>query len=290
MKILHYTGVAVLWCMASWSLYAQEISSLQLTASKDNTLFEEDTPTSNGQGTDIFAAYTNQRKIRRGLLQFDLSDVPANALIQSVRLAMSVTRTRGQAEDLQLHRMLQDWGEGTSSSSEQSNGGGRGAAATAGDATWLHRYYPDQFWETPGGDFEAEASATATNVSSIGEVVWQSEQLLQDVQNWVSNPEQNFGWAILSDETIQRSAKRFASREGRADLAPILQITWTLPVIEEEIDLNLSLAVSDENFPKFKPNTTTLTLQNEGNITATGIDVELPLPSGIVVLVGGTIP
>ncbi|MHC4093483.1 MAG: hypothetical protein ACYSVY_24955, partial [Planctomycetota bacterium] len=54
-----------------------------------------------------------------------------------------------------LHRVLADWGEGESSGS-----GGTGAPTEPGDATWIHRFYPDVFWASPGGDFEAAVSSS----------------------------------------------------------------------------------------------------------------------------------
>lgn len=286
MRALYYT-IAILFCsLFSWQITAQSTTTITLNPSQDNTLYEADDPRSSGQGANIFAAYTNREKIRRGLIQFDLSDIPTEAAIESASLSMRVNRSRGVPEDLKLHKTLMAWGEGMSNS--QSRGGGQGVPAAEGDATWLHTFYPDQFWNTPGGDFEAEASAVVSDVSGSGEITWSDAGLVSDAQFWLENPDQNFGWTILSNETIRRSAKRFGSRES--NVSPVLTLTYSLPVIEDKIDLDLSLAVPDAEFPKFKAHTLELTLVNNGNIDATGVEVELPLPQGLVVLVGGSMP
>ena len=70
-------------------------------------------------------------------------------------------RTVDPAQDTQLHRVLSDWGEGTSGAGGDPlhMGGGGGSPATAGDATWLHTFFDTSFWANPGGDFSSTASA-----------------------------------------------------------------------------------------------------------------------------------
>lgn len=49
--------------------------------------------------------------------------------------------------------------------------------------------------------------------------------MLSDIQLWVENPELNFGWIIIGDETRGQSVKRFNS--GESAFAPILTIEYT---------------------------------------------------------------
>src|SRR4051812_21004212 len=64
----------------------------------------------NGGGPDVVAGTlgnTGQREIRRALLQFDLSDIPPGATINSVTLTVTVTRAplSGRADSqFQLRR------------------------------------------------------------------------------------------------------------------------------------------------------------------------------------------
>ena len=81
-----------------------------------------------------------------------------------------------------------------------------------------HRYKPKishdtQTWINPGGDFMQEASAEIT-VDSVGNYTIEStEALVRDVQEWLDNPDVNFGWIMTAGES-GTTAKRFNSREN----------------------------------------------------------------------------
>lgn len=199
-----------------------------LPASKDNTLYENATgDLSNGKGASFFVGTTleetNSR--RRGLIAFDLSSIPAGAMVTAASLSMSVTRAGPDPVpgDISLNRVLADWGEGLS---DAGSPGGQGAPAETGDATWIHTFYNTSFWANSGGDFSSTASAT-TAVTTVGIYSWSSSQLVADVQSWVSNPAGNFGWIVTGDEINPGSAARFSSRENSTD-PPQLSVTFQL--------------------------------------------------------------
>lgn len=200
---------------------------VRLAASADNTLYEDaNGVTSNGQGESFFAGRTALEELRRGLLRFDFSAIPAGSTITSVTLTLACTRSISLAEDVSLHRSLADWGEGASNALGE---GGRGAPAEAGDATWIHRFSDTSTWNTPGGDFAGIASAT-TPVSGLGQYTWSSGEMTADVQQWLQNPATNFGWFVLGAEGVTGSAKRFASSESTdASLRPLLDVTYVVP-------------------------------------------------------------
>ena len=113
---------------------------VQLAPSKDNTLYESGTGAlSNGAGDFLFAGQTqNFNLTRRAVLSFDLvaAGIPAGATVTSVTLEMDVSRSQqANTENVSLHRLTQDWGEGTSNASANEGGG---APSTTGDATWIH--------------------------------------------------------------------------------------------------------------------------------------------------------
>lgn len=205
--------------------------SITLTASKDNTLYESATGNiSNGAGDYLFAGQTNRGEIRRGLLAFDLTDkLPAGATIVSATIQLHLSKTSAGSTTVSLHRVLANWGEG--SSNANSNEGG-GVTATTGDATWLHTLFNTTLWQTPGGDFAPTTSAT-TAVVDVGDYQWRSPTLLADVQGWVANPATNFGWILIGDESATRKAKRFDSKENpTAANRPQLTIVYTVAVTE----------------------------------------------------------
>ena len=198
------------------------------SASKDNTLYESPVGTlSNAKGTRLFCGNTATGSTRRALVAFDLSAVPPCSTIQSVRLRLTMNRTRSITRSVSLHRVLADWGEGTSVAFGGQGGGG---PASTGDATWLHRSFPTTMWAVVGGHFDANASDTIS-VGSSGPFVWGSTApMVADVQGWIDDPSSNFGWLLMTDESTNRTARAFDSRESATVSArPALQITYLPP-------------------------------------------------------------
>jgi hypothetical protein len=198
---------------------------------KDNTLYESpDGLLSNGAGAHFFAGTNAAGWARRGLLAFDVADsVPAGSTITGATLRLNVSRsTPGSgASRVSLYRVLADWGEGTSAAAGQE---GEGAPATPGDATWVHRFFDTDLWSTPGGDF-AESPRASTSVGGLGPYTWgSSSKTVEDVQAWLDDPANNFGWEVLGDESAPRMAKRFDTRENPTEAnRPTLTIDYTEP-------------------------------------------------------------
>lgn len=222
------------------ALAAQQRASgatVQLTPSKDNTLYENATgPRSNGAGPALYAGKTgpnNQNQLLRAVLAFDLSAIPAGSAIDSASLTVRLTKAPAGAESIAesfaLSALLADWGEGTSNAGLP---GGDGAAPTPGDATWIHRFYDASAWTTPGGDYASTVSASQT-LTGAGDYTFSSPQLAADVQAWLNDPAGNFGWILRGDETVADDAlgaKRFASREhATVSYRPTLTVTYSVP-------------------------------------------------------------
>lgn len=209
-------------CIAANSANAAIIN---IMPSKDNTLYEYDPDEgdfSNGAGFHFFAGKTVMSELRRGVLAFDIAgSVPPGSIITSVSLTMNMSKTLGDtARIVELHRLLADWGEGTSHAPGEE---GDGAPATPNDATWRHGFFDTIFWATQGGDFSATVSASQA-VGPLGYYTWNSPQMVADVQSWVSNPASNFGWLVLGEESTLGSAKRFDTRESASP--PVLTIEY----------------------------------------------------------------
>ena len=198
-----------------------------INPSKDNTLYEYDPAEgdhSNGAGFHFFAGENGMGELRRGVLAFDIAaTIPAGSTITAVSLTMNMSMTPAGALIVELHKVLADWGEGTS---HAPMGEGDGASATPNDATWRHRFFDSVFWTTQGGDFSATVSASQS-VGGVGQYTWSSAQMIADVQSWLDNPASNFGWLVLGDETAIATAKRFDTRESASP--PILTIEFIRP-------------------------------------------------------------
>ena len=204
-------------------------SVVDLGPSKDNTLYESTGGfLSNGAGAHLFAGKTSGGDIRRAVLAFDVAgQIPAGAIIKSVILELRMSRSTSGAGTIELHRLLADWGEGTS---DVSGNEGRGTPSTEGDATWVHRSFSTESWQTPGGDFSPTVSA-GTPVSGIASYTWGSTaQMVDDVQSWLDDPSSNFGWILIGNEASIHTTKRFDSRENAtAASRPVLTVTFTPP-------------------------------------------------------------
>jgi hypothetical protein len=136
-------------------------------------------------------------------------------------LSLNMSRTpTGTARTVELHKLLADWGEGTSVAPGEE---GEGAPATTNDATWRHRFFDTIFWTAEGGDFSATVSASQS-VGAVGMYTWSSSQMVADVQSWLNDPATNFGWLVLGDESEIATAKRFDTRESASP--PVLTIQF----------------------------------------------------------------
>jgi hypothetical protein len=197
-----------------------------LPASKDNTIYEDTLGQySNGQGIYLYTGRTGTDLLRRALIAFNLSSIPANATVTSATLTLNLNRRGPEIPgDISLRKVLRDWGEGASDAGFP---GGNGATAEPGDATWIHNFFDDSFWTNAGGDFSSTVSAS-TSVDIPGDYTWSGSGLIADVQAWVSNPATNFGWGIIGNEVTAGSAARFGSRENMntPPQTPRLSVTY----------------------------------------------------------------
>jgi len=192
---------------------------------KDNTLYEYDPADgdlSNALGFHFFAGETAMGELRRGVLAFDIAgNIPAGSTILGVTLSLNMSRTGvDTARTVELHKLLADWGEGTSQATGDE---GMGAPATPNDATWRHRFFDTIFWTTEGGDFSGTVSASQS-VGPVGVYTWSSSQMRADVQSWLDDPPSNFGWLVLGDESQILTAKRLDTRESASP--PVLTILY----------------------------------------------------------------
>lgn len=196
---------------------------LTLNSVSDNTMWQNATGgISNGAGETMFVGTNDLGIIRRALVRFDTSAIPAGSVVTAVQVKLYMSRTTAPTNSVTLHRALGMWGEGTSNAQ---GGEGGGSVATTNDATWTHRLHPLFPWSTSGGDFIASPSATLS-VGGIATYTWSSTQLVADVQGWIDAPATNFGWILKGDETQPHTAKRFNARES-GSAVPQLIITFT---------------------------------------------------------------
>ena len=159
--------------------------------------------------------------VRRGLLRFDLSVIPPGSTVTSAAVRLTVVKVPASLpvdSTFDLFRLLADWGEGNKI-------GSAGAPATSGEATWNARMQGTANWAAAGARSDAAATASASTLvgSALGATYsWSSAALVSDVQLWVDNPAQNFGWLLASEaEASSRSVRGFAGREDPPNIGTL---------------------------------------------------------------------
>lgn len=214
---------------------ATRAESVTNVATADTSLIEVAPDHSNGGQAWVLAGRTQNGPHVRGLYRFELTNLPAAALIQSATVQLDVTGQPGDMEAVNstfsLHRLLQPWGEGTNVALANP---GQGIPAAPGDATWHHRFYPTHTWAAPGGapgiDYASEGSSFQ-QIEDPDHSPYRfnsTPEMVADVQHWLQHPEQNYGWMLLGNDDLIFTARRFGSRED-PDALPLLEISYVLP-------------------------------------------------------------
>ncbi len=232
-------------CLASPAIVAE---TLELAPAKDNTLYEDvEGRFTNGTGKRLFIGRVGpdgDELKRRAVLAFDVSGIPPNAVIDSVRFEIQIEQVPPGAPDdneASLHLLTKSWGEGFANAPGSE---GQGTSADTGSVTWIHTMFDADpmaatFWDSPGGDYEAIASATAPFGAGSPEpmVFLSTPQLVADVQTWLNQPEANHGWMLRGDEVTSKNARGLASREHPTIPAPKLIIDYSIPSAADNLSL-----------------------------------------------------
>jgi hypothetical protein len=193
-------------------LYAQNFE-ITLDAADDATLYESSQGNiANSKGQYIFIGKTNNGDLRRSLLRFDLgTEIPADAIIDSVLLLISMNKTQNAAQDLRIYPVLGAWFEGSSDASANE---GKGTSATNGDPTWTYRVYPDTLWNNEGGDIGEELLFEGSIQGSGTYTLKGTDNFITLFNQWRNGSMPNHGVMLIGNEDSQnRSSKRFASAQ-----------------------------------------------------------------------------
>ncbi|MFM1823321.1 MAG: hypothetical protein RI967_1587 [Planctomycetota bacterium] len=216
-----WIGIALFGTLGAIAPHASA-DFITIGATRDAAIYEDqDGFAANGAGRHLFAGRTQQGLLRRSLIRFEFDGLlPEGAVITSVTLALHATQGQGGLRTISLHRALAPWSTGSSNPPESE---GQGAPATAGDCTWIHSTtngvgLGGALWANAGGDFAANASASASTTTS-GLQTWTGDGLIADVQAFLDDPSANFGWFIVGDEleANQATTRRFDSADSIAE-------------------------------------------------------------------------
>ncbi|WP_433649102.1 DNRLRE domain-containing protein [Micromonospora zamorensis] len=151
----------------------------------------------------------------RGLVQFDLRDVPPGATINSATLSMWRLYGSSAGATIEAHRASRPWKEGT------------GAGACTGNGASWDGTEAGQSWTSPGGDFDpAVASSVAVPASDEG--VFDTFAVTGMVQDWVTGAAPNNGVLLRSsiEEVTAKIGYAGDDYAGSASLRPKLTISY----------------------------------------------------------------
>ena len=123
---------------------------------------------------------------------------------------MHPTKVKPGSTSINVLVLTTEWGEGTSKAED---GDGKGAIATANDATWEYAKFNSDTWIKSGGDYAIEASATST-VSTGNDAIFSSILITANVNFWLASPSNNYGWILIGDESSTSTSAKFGTRDN----------------------------------------------------------------------------
>lgn len=167
--------------------------------------------------------------VYRGLIQFDISSIPANKRIVSAKLILrptSVSSSTGY--NIGVHRGLVAWFEGVRDGSAPSGG--------QDGSTWnLRNANGSVAWSGgAGGGSGTDRATVATDVVSVSVAGVDYEwDVTDDVEDWYLGLASNFGWWIVSEsEGVANSLKTIASASNATtSFRPVL-VVWYAELLE----------------------------------------------------------
>jgi hypothetical protein len=203
--------IAIIILLFTSPLLRAQADSTIIEPVADNTIYSEGMNNlSNGSGEYLFSGTTKNGDMRRTLLKFDLSSLPDETVADSVILSLGISKSNAGNKLAKIYKLSASWGEGASNADNQE---GKGAEAQTDDATWNFRFLETDLWTNAGGDFNEEAS-DSTIAGNSGTLIFKGDTITANVNDWLLNPSDNFGWIIIVDESSIPSSKRFYSRQN----------------------------------------------------------------------------
>ncbi len=188
-----------------------------------DTYIKEDSGGNDNYGNDS-KLYVGEGagKLRRSLLRFDLSGIPAGSIISNATLTLTRVGGDGVTLSLSAHRLTNSWVEG--------------------QTTWTIRQTGTN-WASLGADYAATALSTITSDATNGP---RNFNLTNTVQNWLNGTYANHGVLIKQTTTALDKRHEFASSEnGTAADRPKLVVQYVTPVACSAIPNRAPLANPD---------------------------------------------
>ena len=204
MKFSAVTGILLLIIICAALSRVQELSAstiIVIHTSNADSYVESSTPTTNYGTSTKLKVDPKAISIKRSLVSFDLSKIPAGQVIVQATLSLYLSTPPATTRILEVHRVTANW--------------------TEQGVTWNNQ-----------PNFQATPTSTATSGVIVTWVNW---TVTTDIATGYSNPSQWFGFTIKdSQEPIQAggSLLDFNSGDGSAPLRPQLSVIYALQIPE----------------------------------------------------------
>lgn len=220
----NFCTVATFACLFAVTSAGADI--VTLTPVEDATISEFSLDTAFGSVNTIISGADGPEQFalrNRALLKFNLvPNIPGNAVVTSANLTLTLVKTpRPDSLWFSLHKVLLDWNESA--------------------VTWTSRLLPPATWNAPGGVAPLDFSSSTTQSNLIiattvpaNFTFASNPAMVADLQDWVRNPTNNFGWILVCEsEDVERTKRFFASSEYTTNSVPtnrpVLEVQFTLP-------------------------------------------------------------
>jgi hypothetical protein len=159
-------------------------------------------------------AYFQVSNAKTGLLRFDLSAIPANAIVVDATLSLRLT-VNDSVDVFTLHPVLEDWTEG------------QGTTGSVAAASWDERT-SGVAWTTDGCDAPGSRSTDAVGTFTLDQkdTTVPIEVATSLVQDWVSGATPNYGFAMTANGADAAAPRTHESSDGER---PSLAVTYYEP-------------------------------------------------------------
>ena len=210
---------------------------LQPGAAGLDTRIYQSIPDNNYGASALIILSASDPGLSRGLVAFDISSLPADAVISSAILTLY--HYTASTADISAHRALTQWYEGDAD----------GGAPSGDGSTWNHRNYSGSVaWAGgAGGGSGSDYAAVATDTVTMPVTDFFDLDVTADVTDFYAGTYPNYGWWLITPELTSRNIA--SSDDGTAARHPKLTITYELVAEIDNVQdtVNLSDTVIIQN-------------------------------------------
>ena len=174
----------------------------------DSYIKQEKQDERQGTSTEL-KVKTENGKLIRSVLKFDLSFLPAGASVSSATLSLWVKEVRDGGATIRAHQVTSSWKET--------------------EVTWKARdKAANLLWSSLGGDYDATILSSHTVTRDVKNY-WATWNITAAAANWAATPANNFGVILESPVTSPRNETKFkSSDDGTTTQRPKLEVCYTL--------------------------------------------------------------